>query len=116
MLRSICNSLLSILMVATMLYGGCVACSQFFMFPTAKEDCCKAGRCQKSQQNTSTKECKRMPLELHGLAHFDPPTAEVTAVTPELEPPTATLAEPLRVGLFAHSPPELYVLHATFLI
>jgi hypothetical protein len=119
-LRRISNSLLSLLMMATLFWGGCVACPQFFMFSqAAKKDCCKAGRCEKSQSGKTTKanDCRRLPLEPHGFvqALAEPPTvaiASVELVLPAVAPSPATL----ELAPVEYSPPELHVLNSTFLI
>jgi hypothetical protein len=119
-LRAISNSLLSALMVATLLWGGCVACPQFFMFPTVKKDCCKAGHCgrSKSQKTTPAKECKHMPLEPNGSLHLvcaelpivGTAAADVILSNAVHRPPT----DP--VEAVEHSPPDFQALNATFLI
>jgi hypothetical protein len=119
LLRRISNSLLSLLMVATLFWGGCVACPQFFMFsPAAKKDCCQTGKCEKSQSGKTTKaiNCKRLPLEPHGAqALAELPAATVASV--ELAPPAvAHSPATLELALVEHSPPELHVLNSTFLI
>src|SRR4030095_2022420 len=49
MLRTIANSLLSLLVVATFMWGGCVSCEQYFMFPGKQQpSCCnKSGQCER---------------------------------------------------------------------
>jgi hypothetical protein len=111
--------LLSALMMATLLWGGCVSCPQYFMFPAAKKDCCKAGHCERSKPEKSIpgKECKRMAFGVHGFVevHAELPTAINPAS--ELVPP-AILFSPVVMmpELVEHSPPELQVLNSFFLI
>jgi len=107
------------LMLVTLFCGGCVACPQFFMFPGAKKDCCGAGHCEKSksQKSDSKKECNRMPLKPPGIAHvdFEPPT-EIGAALAPLQPAiteSPSRGVPSRVE---HSPPDLHILNASFLI
>jgi hypothetical protein len=117
--RAISSSLLSALMLATMLWGGCISCPRFFMFPSTKKDCCNAGRCDNSkpQKSAPGKECKRMPLEPAGSAQVDAelPVA-VTASIDVVEPPAARPPAVNGILLVEHSPPDLQVLNATFLI
>src|SRR5438067_10242355 len=40
-LRTISNFGMSFLLAVTLLWGGCLSCSQYFMFPNAKAGCCK---------------------------------------------------------------------------
>ena|SRR5205814_4680084 len=119
-LRIISNLLLSAMMVMTLLWGGCVACPQFFMFPGIKKDCCKAGKCERSKprQTTPSKQCNRMPLEPTGSAQLlcsELPTRiidtiELSQVPAGYGPASSTVAP------VEHSPPDLQALHATFLI
>jgi len=115
-LQTISSSALSLLMTATLFWGGCVACPQFFMFSSrVKQDCCKGGQCDKSQHSTRAKECKRLPLEPHGFPQdlAEPPTAIVASI--ELAPP-AISHSPAAIVPVEHSPPDLLLLHSTFLI
>ena len=117
--QAISNLLLSALMVTTLLWGGCVSCPQFFMFPTTKIDCCNAGHCEqsKSQKHAPKKECNRMPLVPPGAAHvdFEPPPEIGVALQPlQLTVANSPLSDvPARVE---HSPPELHILNVSFLI
>jgi hypothetical protein len=48
-LRTIANSLLSLLVLATFMWGGCVSCAQYFMFPGKQlRSCCNnSGQCER---------------------------------------------------------------------
>jgi hypothetical protein len=119
-LRAAANLLLSALMVITLIWGGCIACPQFFMFPTAKKDCCKAGHCERSKSHKSVPaECKRMPMEASSSLHL------LCAEPPTLTAASAGLLERMQsvqrtpADLFTpveHPPPDLQALNATFLI
>ena len=122
-LRSIASSVLSLLLVATFLWGGCVSCEQFFMFPGKQRQCCnKSGQCErpgKSSPKPETQDCNRLPLDRSGNVHVVPPPALLPAVI------TADIVqfcvpELLRVTAFEvlldPSPPDLQALNATFLI
>jgi hypothetical protein len=117
-LRAISNSLLSALMVVTLLCGGCVSCPQFFMFPGAKKDCCGAGHCERSKSDKGApgKECKRMPLEPAAFAHVDAELPATIAPAIDLAPMVVYSTATYPVLPTEHSPPELQVLNATFLI
>jgi hypothetical protein len=89
------------------------------MFPGAKKDCCGAGHCEKSksQKSAPAKECKRMPLEPAGSAQMaaELPSTDTTSIdrlTP-VAPPSPAAHAILPVD---HSPPDLQVINATFLI
>lgn len=120
MLRAVSNLLLSGFMIATLLWGGCVSCSQFFMFPRASKGCCnKAGQCERPGSTAPKIDCKRLSLALQRLgdAHEVPPPTVVNAAV-EIAPAPAVaflfpVSDVLRVE---HSPPDLHALHSTFLI
>ena len=113
-------------MTATLLWGGCISCPQFFMFgsPAAKSKCCKkAGKCERSQPNQNAadvKECKRMPLEPQGSLQLDGAlaVAELPPGIGRFPRPLAIAPTPpdLRLHALDHSPPDFQSLHATFLI
>jgi hypothetical protein len=122
-LRSIASSALSVLVVATFLWGGCISCEQFFMFPGKQQQCCnKSGQCErpgKSSPKPQTQDCNRLPLDRGGNAHVVPPPALLRADI------TADIAHRCLPALFRvtafdvlldPSPPDLQALNATFLI
>lgn len=120
-MRAVSSLVLSVLMVLTLLWGGCISCPQFFMFPTAvtaaKACCRKDGSCknQKPAPKTMAKECKRISLE---------PASTPIELAVDLPPsfaPLPTFAPPLAVARTQappadDSPPNRLVLHSTFLI
>lgn len=120
MLRVISSSLLSLLLVATMLWGGCVSCPQFFMFPKAEKSCCnKAGQCERPSKTAPAKECKRMPFESQGhAAHVELAVSILTTGRFGLVPPAIhrVAVNPLETSELEPSPPDLTVLNSTFLI
>ena len=106
--------------MATLLWGGCLSCPQFFMFPRLQKSCCnKTGQCERNKSKPSpVKECKRVALELSGAAHPELDAVELIAdrlrmsnpidvksVSAQVDSPDAEL-----------SPPDLNVLHSAFLI
>ena len=123
-LRSIASSVLSLLVVATFLWGGCVSCEQFFMFPGKQQQCCnKTGQCERPGQSSPKPEkqdCNRLPLDRGGNVHVVPPPAllpATIATTDIVHLPASAL---FRVTAFAvlldPSPPDRQALNATFLI
>ena len=119
MRRTITSSVLSALVVVTLLWGGCISCPQFFMFPTAAKSCCnKDGKCERPTKTAPVKECKRMPFEpqASGMAHSGLVAAiveEAPVMPVPVGPSMAVYRDPATVE---PSPPDLNVLHATFLI
>ena len=102
-------------MVLTLLWGGCVSCPQFYMFPGSTKDCCeKDGTCKKPAKAKSQTDCQRIALE---------PAVSPEAVMPVvlaerfLEPRVVALSlRDLETPLTDPSPPDLNLLHSVFLI
>jgi hypothetical protein len=122
-LRSVASTALSLMVAATFLWGGCVSCEQFFMFPGKKQPCCnKSGQCErpgKTSPQPEKQDCKRLPFDRAGSPQPIPvPAILPEPVLPEIAP--ASLYASLRVESFEllldPSPPDLQSLHATFLI
>ena len=121
MIRTVVNSWLSLLMMATLLWGGCISCPKFFMFPTAKKSCCnKTGQCERPAKSAPLKECKRIPLELQNAPHI-----QVALPAAVLQMETLFLTAALRTPVHsfrdntpppAVSPPDLNLINSTFLI
>jgi hypothetical protein len=118
------------ILTATLLWGGCLSCSQYFMFPSAGEkSCCNpAGECipapnSQSDRQPSSQECFIQPVELSGV----PSTLEhasivlsSAAILPvqsfHLAPlPLSGLRETPQYSE-AVSPPDLCLLHSVFRI
>lgn len=119
MSRAFASSLLSLLLLATFVWGGCISCEQYFMWPGAKSCCSPNGYCKTktpTPQNAK-RECKQIAfdhqrsVDLHveltiiGVAGIDSP---IRTVEPFEDWHDANLIEP--------SPPDLQVLNSTFLI
>lgn len=121
MLQALANSVLSLLMVLTLLWGGCISCPQFFMFAKAEKSCCKKdGRCERPTKNAPVKECKQMPLELQelGAAHAELAVAEGLDSTILFSTVLGPGSEAPRIQTLGsdHSPPDLNLLHSTLII
>jgi hypothetical protein len=118
-LQAFSNSALSLLMVATLLWGGCISCSQFFMLQKAEKSCCqKNGQCTRPSRSAPVKECKRMPLEPQAAPS---PATLAMAALPEDPIIISPALESSLVGIHPeapreYSPPDRQVLHSTFLI
>lgn len=126
MLRAVISSTLALLLTVTLLWGGCISCPQFFMFPGVKagklKSCCdKAGRCTRTQStSTGESECQKMPMEAHASGHLvleaplPDPFEHLHAAL--LIPSQPRFAVPGIDFAFEHSPPDIQALHSTFLI
>jgi hypothetical protein len=103
-----------------MLWGGCVSCPQFFMFPKAEKSCCnKAGQCERPSKSAPAKECKRMPFESQGYAdHVELAVSILTTDRVGFVPPAIhrLAADYFETFELTPSPPDLNVLNSTFLI
>jgi hypothetical protein len=117
------NLLLSLLLVAMLLWGGCVACPQFFQSPVVKKSCCDpAGRCKRTKTDPSQeKPCQFQQLELQ--QKVKPPVPVVAVIHPVLPSPVASLelrelirASEARLGSPPKAPHERQALLSTFLI
>lgn len=127
MLRACTSSALAFLLTITLLWGGCISCPQFFMFPgmnsATKKSCCdKTGKCSRTESNTSgEKDCQKMPMEAHASGQLDlaPPAVQGALEILCSSILSASLASSgLRHLELAveHSPPDLQALNSTFLI
>jgi len=88
--RALTNSFFSLLLLASLLWGGCVSCEQFFMF--SKTDCCHKDKCGTTDPRTAPENCATMPL-IHvweSGAH-----SEIAAVFASLPTCTADAVNPL---------------------
>jgi hypothetical protein len=118
--RAFANSLLSLLMLATLVWGGCISCDEYFMWPGAKSCCSPNGHCKTKQspfKQKAGRECTQIAFDHHK-------TNDQHIALPVV--PAVEMAVPLQVGdsvegwqlvsLVEPSPPDLQVLHSTFLI
>jgi len=114
---------LSLLLVATLFWGGCVACPQFFQSPVVKKSCCDpAGHCKRTKNDGSQqKPCQFQQLEIQ--QKVKPPVPLVAVIHPVLPSPMASLelrelmrASEARLGSPPKSPHERQALLSTFLI
>lgn len=120
--RALASSLLSLLLVTSLVWGGCISCEQYFMWPGVKSCCTPGGHCKTKQspaKKDSGPECKQLAFEDHKSLdhHFDLPAVD-TAAVPVAQPVLATEAVAHRpsLELLAASPPDLQILHSTFRI
>jgi hypothetical protein len=121
--RIIANSLLSLLVLTTFMWGGCVSCEQYYMFPGKKQQSCcnSSGKCErpgKAPTKTAKQDCNRLPLGPGGVPHLVPPPAalpSLVAAVVQLSPPALVRVSAFEV-LLDPSPPDLLSLNATFLI
>lgn len=116
-------------MTVTFLWGGCISCDQFFMFPRVKTDCCHKGACEKPRKDAPAKtaptSCEKMPLDHQSSANpHGAATAKLIQLSAIEPPPLSGFVHPLSPFDFPPaflqpiigSPPDLRVLNCSFLI
>lgn len=117
--RTLASSLLSLLLLTTVISGGCISCEQFFMLPGLKSCCGANGHCktEKSRVPQTGRECKQIAFEHQRSFDLDihwPLTAVVRLnVLPSMAEPFAGWS---RQHLIEPSPPDRQSLYSTFLI
>lgn len=83
MLRTLTNLMLALVLVVTLVWGGCVSCSQYFMFASSHSSCCNpSGHCGKVP-TPAAKDCHIQPMALAKATVVAAPTitAAVLPVT-----------------------------------
>ena len=119
MLRALTSSLLSLLLMATLVWGGCVSCEHYFMFGKSQGCCNPDGHCKRNApaKNSPARDCKQIAFgHQKGIdLHFDLPAMAIDRITltlPSTEPsprwPDSFYVDP--------SPPDYQSLHSVFLI
>ena len=107
------------LVIATLFWGGCVSCPQFFMFGQSQQDCCDTeGKCRRAPAKAEPdQECRKM-----SFGHPEQAVAIVSMPDERSVGPielSLTIA-PLRLAdspePVEHSPPDLLALNSTLLI
>src|SRR5215471_16928113 len=84
LLRALASSLLSLLLVTTLLWGGCISCEQYFTFGKSHGCCTPDGRCKTKApvKNGSGRDCNQIAFDHQkGMdLHFDLPVAAVERI------------------------------------
>ena len=117
--RAFASLLFSLLLLTTLIWGGCISCETYFMWPGAKSCCAPNGQCKtKTPQPTkSSRECKQIAFDHQKSLdlHIDLPLVAIVAASLP-----ALVFEPFPQWSDLHvvesSPPDLQILHSTFLI
>ena len=123
MLRQAANLLLALMVVATQMWGGCVSCEQFFMFPVAHRSCCnEAGKCQRpAKQNpkSAKQDCNLLAFAPSAAKQLAAPSISVwkMAITHRDVVHASIRVAPRTTDIEVDpSPPDLQALYGTFLI
>jgi hypothetical protein len=118
--RAFASSLLSLLLLTTLVWGGCISCEQYFMWPGAKSCCSPNGHCRTKTPppRNSNRDCRQIAFDHQKSVdlHIELPVFAVVA----------RIALPVRmVAAREHwqstnpsepSPPDLQILNSIFLI
>jgi hypothetical protein len=121
MARTFVSATLSMLMLATLFWGGCVSCEQFFMVGSNAKKCCAPdGHCKRRSDPTKSdlsKECKQLAVEHSNfldLSFAPPPSGQIgfAIAEPMAEQPGFVWA----FDSVEPSPPDFQALNSTFLI
>ena len=126
MFKALTSSLLSLLLVATVTWGGCISCKQYFMWPGAKDCCSGKGHCKSKplKQNSATEtkqnsgpECKQIAFGSQKSFALHVDFSAGTDMRVSVAVPRVVMLAPLcDVSPIEPSPPDLQALHSTFLI
>ena len=117
--RAFASSLFSLLLLTTLVWGGCISCEEFFMLPGAKSCCSPKGHCKTKPPTPqkSNRDCKQIAYDRHKSVdvHIEQPIIAVLTIDFPTQP-----VEPLERWHCAvpiePSPPDLQILNSTFLI
>jgi hypothetical protein len=121
-LRTLANLGLSLVLGVTLLWGGCLSCSQYFMFPSSRAGCCNpAGHCGTTPQSPDSKDCHIQPIALTKTFAGVSGQPEFHAVTYSLVhaadgPANIINAQSLSFVVPEASPPDLCLLHSVIRI
>jgi hypothetical protein len=119
LLRALASSLLSLLLVTTLLWGGCVSCEQYFMFGQSHGCCNPDGHCKKKApvKSGAGRDCNQIAFNHQKSIdlHFDLPAVTVERIALPV-PRTESLRLRRDALPLDPSPPDLQVLHSIFLI
>ena len=120
MRRALASSLLSLLLATVLVWGGCVSCENFFMWPAAKTCCTADGHCKTKApvKQSGSAECKQIAFD--HIQAFDSHCLlpVVSAGFKSIAPPVfyVPLGERPDKASATHSPPDLQILYSIFLV
>ena len=85
MRKAFASSLLSLLLLTTLVWGGCISCEQYFMFGGAKSCCSPDGHCKTKTPPTKQnpgRECNQIAFDHHKSIdhHIDLPIIAVVKI------------------------------------
>ena len=113
------SSLLSLLLLSTLVWGGCISCEQYFMWPGAAGCCSPDGHCKSKTPTprSADRECKQIAFDHQKSAGLHVELPIISVVKIDLPVRAGEALEPWRGEKPVDpSPPDLQVLNSTFLI
>jgi hypothetical protein len=122
--RKIANCAMTLMLLVTLLWGGCLSCAQYFMFPglTAKDCCAPSSHCKNRPAPASASDCNIQAVAMtHQQAIPDHAANLTAAATPVLSAVVpvgpAVAAIVTRASLISPDPPDdLALLNSVFRI
>lgn len=118
--RALASSLLSLLLITTMMSGGCISCEQYFMFQGSKGCCDPDGHCKRkapAKESSAGRECTQIAFDHQKSIHLQVDLTAVAVVRIDIPVRTIqTLQRCHDATPVDTSPPDLQILHSTFLI
>jgi hypothetical protein len=125
-LKAFANIAFSFLLVVTLLWGGCLSCPQYFMFPDSHGGCCHpTGKCEQHPgkedpaRPPASSDCNIQPIALapatpDAAAH---PVLAIAIAPAILTSVPANVLASSPIELRPHGPePDLSLLHSVFRI
>ncbi len=119
-MRGTISAMMSFIMIQVMMFGGCLSCERFYVFPSFAKDathCCeKSGTCSRpTDSSAKVKDCKRAPLEVTASAAAIQPDASFSWTVDAFRTASRTALHAAPESR-AQSPPSLNTLLCVFLI
>ena len=111
------------LLMATLVWGGCVSCPKFFMFSQDVKSCCKkSGECEKPMKpQPVNEECSKLSFAFGSTDSHELTISFVALTAGEVIAPAVTPAHTLlsvdpESGPPQYSPPHLFLKNSAFRI
>jgi hypothetical protein len=130
-LKNIASYVTTLLLTASLLWGGCLSCSQYFMFPVsgARHCCMPSSGCKdnkdsnnkpKKSPSSQPQDCtlQQIVIAKQVTAVDRIPNVVFLPLTPLLETSNALSLPPQAIRILSDpgSPPDLHLLHSVFRI
>ncbi len=118
-LKKLATSGLALVLMATLLWGGCLSCEQYFMFRmsggvSAPTDCCNpSGGCKELPANGTVRSgCRLQPMALNDAPQQIAPPLQFCIFTIEPKPTAMIAGQVTTLDARPFVPPDRNVLHS----